>query len=157
MLRDLDEKVSAVCMEAFAPSTMKTKAAQWRVYEQFCELYDLQPLPIEVENVCRFLVYKSDTVCYTTFNNYVSALNILSKTDKGSCDLRDDFAVSLTLQGLRRILGDSSLPKSSVVSRPHQDKTSHEFSFIYSARHMGGRSPGIPNPIKEMSFLYGIG
>lgn len=104
-------------MEAFASSTQKTRASQWRNYELFCASYNLEPLPVFPENVCRFLVLKSRTVCYTTLTNYVSAINLLVKMDGEKLDLRDDFKVSLTLRGLRRILGDSTNPKDPLLSR----------------------------------------
>lgn len=116
-LRKLDLKVKAVRMEAFAPNTRRTRASQWRVYESFCEEYGLSCFPINSENTCRFLVWKSSTVSYVTLNNYVSALNVVLKINGSKDDLREDYAVHLTLRGLRRLLGDAATPMDALLPR----------------------------------------
>lgn len=109
-LRELDKRVGAVKLEAFAPSTQRTRGSQWNVYERFCDRFSLQVIPMSAENVCRFLVWKCGDVSYVTLNNYVSSLNVLNKLNEGTINLRDDYTVQLTLRGLRRILGDRSSP-----------------------------------------------
>lgn len=98
--------------EAFAPSTRKTRQSQWNRYYDFCNKFGLPRFPILAENVCRFLVFVSNKVCYTTLNNYVSSLNLLLRMQQGKrIDLRDDFGVILTLRGLKRILGAETKSK----------------------------------------------
>lgn len=53
-------------------------------------------------------------LCHTSINNYVSGINLLSKLNGGK-DLREDFGVGLTLQGLRRILGSETKPKDPIM------------------------------------------
>ena len=67
--------------------------------------------------MCRFLVYIGDNLCYSTLNNYVSALNALGKYFTSSFDLRQDYGVVLLLKGFRRIKGDISHPKDPLT--PH--------------------------------------
>lgn len=97
-------------LEAFAPSTRKTRASQWKSYETFCAEFHLNVFPLTSENISRFLVWKSSTVSYVTLNNYVSALNVIGKINDQRVDLREDYVIHLTLRGLRRILGDFSQP-----------------------------------------------
>ena len=97
-------------MKAFAPSTRRTRQSQWNQYFKFCERVDLEPYPVTPKNVCRFLVQVSDSVSYVTLNNYVSALNTLSKLHKDYLDLRQDYGLTLVLRGLKRIKGDCSEP-----------------------------------------------
>lgn len=89
-MEELDSQVKSTQMEAFASSTPRTRASQWRSYESFCTKYELQSLPVSSENVCRFLVFKSQSVCYSTLTNYVSALNLLVKLDGEKLDLTND-------------------------------------------------------------------
>lgn len=116
-LKELDERVNTVRLEAFAPSTRKTRESQWKVFENFCIEYDLRMFPITTENVCRFLVWKSSTVKFVTLNNYVSALNVLCKINLLQTNLREDYSVELTMRGLRRILGDKSTPMDPLFPR----------------------------------------
>lgn len=116
-LKRLDQNVQAVKLEAFAPNTRRTRASQWRVYEKFCAEFNLSYYPITSENTSRFLVWKSSSVAYVTLNNYVSALNVFRKINGEKTDLREDFAVNLSLRGLRRILGDVSLPVDPIASK----------------------------------------
>lgn len=109
-LRELDRRVEAVKIEAFAPSTRRTRNSQWRQYEQFCVKFHLQLMPMSSENICRYLVWRSGSVSYVTLNNDLSALNVLRKLNGYTTNLREDYAVQLTLKGLRRILGDVSTP-----------------------------------------------
>lgn len=53
-LQLLDDKVKAVKLEAFAPSTRRTRNSQWKIYEQFCEKIHLPMIPMLSENTCRF-------------------------------------------------------------------------------------------------------
>lgn len=114
-LNRLDEKVRAVRLEAFAPSTRRTRNLQWRINEQFCLSFKLPVFPMLAENVCRFLVWKSKEAGYVTLNNYVSALNVLNKLNGQRVDIREDYSILLTLRGLRRILGDVSNPMDPLL------------------------------------------
>ena len=77
--------------------------------------FDFEPFPVTPKNVCRFLVHSLDRVCYTTLNNYVSALNALSKLHTDYVDLHSDYGVILVLRGLKRIKGDASEPMDPLL------------------------------------------
>ena len=112
---DIDKKVDFVKLQAFAPSTRRTRQSQLKKYYGFCELIQLEPFPVKPSNVCRFLVHISETVCYTTLNNYVSALNALSRLRADFVDLRLDYNITLVLRGLRRIKGDATEPMDPLL------------------------------------------
>ena len=126
-----------VKLQAFAPSTRRTRQAQWNQYYKFCEYVSIEPFPIIPKNVCRFLVYVSDKVCYTRINNYVSALNALSRLRSDFSDLRQDYGITLVLKGLRRIKGDACEPMDPLLPEDlHKmeafvDKTSLEQQVIW--------------------------
>lgn len=107
--------MQSVRLEAFAPNTRCTRASQWKMYENFCKEFALTCYLITVKNTCRFVVWKSTSVSYVTLNNYVSALNVFRKINGEKTDLCDDYAIHLTLRGLRRILGDVSMPVDALL------------------------------------------
>ena len=107
----LDTKAERIKLHAFAPNTLKTRRSQWNRYYAFCRQWDIPPLPVTSQNVCRFLVSVGDTLSYTTLNNYVSALNSLGKFYEGDFDLRKDYGITLLLRGFKRLKGDATSPK----------------------------------------------
>ena len=115
LLGNLDHRMEAIKLQAFAPNTLKTRRSQWNRYHKFCDQFLLPALPVTPQTVCRFLVYVGDGLSYTSLNNYVSALNILGRFDNSGFDLRTDFSVSLLLRGFKRIKGDVSSPKDPLL------------------------------------------
>ena len=111
----LDDKADRVKLQAFAPTTLKTRRSQWNRYELFCKTFDLQSLPVTPQNVCRFLVYIGDDLTYATLNNYVSALNALGRFHAGDFDLRKDYGVTMLLRGFRRLKGDLNRQKDPLL------------------------------------------
>ena len=114
-VEQLDSKTEYVKLQAFAASTQRTRQSQWKKYYSFCETTALDPFPVIPKNVCRFLVYVSESVCYTTLNNYVSALNALSRLRSDFVDLRQDYNITLVLGGLKRIKGDAREPMDPLL------------------------------------------
>lgn len=100
--------------EAFSSNTNRTRKSQWAKYRQFTEKWGLDYLPITPLNACRFMYECASHLCYTSINNYLSGLNVLSKLH-GGADLRMDFGVSLMLKGLQRILGSEVKPKDPLL------------------------------------------
>lgn len=100
--------------EAFSSNTNKTRKSQWAKYRRFTEKWGLQYLPITPLNACRFMYECAGELCYTSINNYLSGLNVLSKLNGGE-DLRQDFGVSLMLKGLQRILGSEVKPMEPLL------------------------------------------
>ena len=98
-----------------ASSTNKTRQAQWRKYFEFCDDFNLIALPAEAHQICRFLVYLGSSLKYSSINNYLSGVIMLHKMYGYIHDFRSDFRVLFTLQGLRRVLGDVSCPKSPLL------------------------------------------
>ena len=67
----------------------------------------LPVVPTTVNNMCRFAVYLSDTLCYVSIDNYVSGVISLNKYFAYDVShIRLDFVFSTTMKGLRRLLGD---------------------------------------------------
>ena len=116
---ELDEKVDLVRDEAFALATRKTRASQWNRFYGFCDTHGLRRFPVYPCNVhvCRFLVFMSPNVCYSTLNNYVSALNVLLKLNDRHLELRQDFGVELT-EGVEKAFGSRDCTDRRAPSYP---------------------------------------
>lgn len=104
-LESNDEEMLQIISQAWAPSTLKTRNSQWRVYIEFCMSEGLSPLPAEVTTVCRFLVNQSRRVKYNTINNYVSAINVLHKFYSYDVNFREFYLTRFVLAGLKSELG----------------------------------------------------
>ena len=65
--------------------------------------------------MCIFLADIGDDLSYSTLNNYVSALNVLSKMYEDSFDLRQDYGISLLLKGFKRLKGEATSPKDPLL------------------------------------------
>ena len=100
---------------AMAISTHKTRRVQCRSYFEFCETFNLTSLPADAHQICRYLVYLARTLKYSSINNYLSGVIMLHKLFGYPHDFRSDFRVLFTLQGLKRVLGDTSLQKSPLM------------------------------------------
>lgn len=108
-LEDLKGKCAQVQSLCWVAYTWKCCQSQWKRYTDFCTLYDLQPLPASVDNVCLYITFLSSQVKYKTICNYVSALWALHNYFGFPPSAKGSFLVKCTLQGARRLLGDATL------------------------------------------------
>lgn len=92
--------------KCWADSTLRTRKSQWKKYFQFCETVGLPPLPATLDMVLMYIAYMAESLAYSSITNYLSALWVLHKylgyvhVDKSS------FQIRMTLQGVKRVLGD---------------------------------------------------
>lgn len=101
--------------EAFSVNTNRARKSQWKKYRLFTEKWGLNYLPITGLNLCRFMYEcASEGLCFTSINNYVSGINLLSKLNDGE-DFRQDFGVNLMIKGLRRMLNSTVKPKDPLL------------------------------------------
>ena len=100
---------------ALASSTRATQRAQWNKYLLFCDNFGQIAMPADAHQMCRFIVYLAQSMKYTSINNYLSGIILLHKMYGYEHDLRSDFRVKFTLQGLKRVLGDKSCRKSPLL------------------------------------------
>ena len=63
-------------------------------------------LPAASQQICRYIVYLSDTLKYVSIVNYVSAVSLLHKLYGYDRSFMDSYMIKFTLAGLRRTLGD---------------------------------------------------
>ena len=98
-----------------AVSSHRTRWAQWNSYFEFCILHGLSPLPANSHQICRYIVYLARTMTYSSINNYLSGIILLHKMYGYDSSFRSDFIVIFTLQGLKRVLGATSVQKSPLL------------------------------------------
>ena len=93
-------------MHGLAENSWKTRSTQWKSYLNFCEATGSSPLPANTTQICRYIVFLSDTLKYVSVINYISAVSLLHKLYGYDRSFMDDYKVKFTLAGLRRVLGD---------------------------------------------------
>lgn len=108
-LAELKGKCAQMQSLCWAVSTWKCRQSQWKRYFDFCSMYELQPLPSSVDNVCLYVTYLSSQVKYKTICNYISALWALHNWFGFPPVAKDSFLVKCTMQGAHRLLGDATL------------------------------------------------
>lgn len=70
----LDDAVAFALSNAYASSTLATRKSQATKYLQFCRLLQSSPLPISVNNICRYCVFLGRTLKYSSILNYLDGL-----------------------------------------------------------------------------------
>ena len=100
-----------------AKSTLQTRNSQWTKYLTFMCEHGLQSLPASSTDICRFIAYIARSSKYSTVNNYLSAVIVLHRMYGYEVKFREDYAVKLVLQGIRRVLGDLHSPLPSLQPR----------------------------------------
>lgn len=102
-------------MKHFRPTQIELVNLSGKKYRKFTEKWGLDYLPITGLNPCRFMYECAcEGLCFTTINNYVSGINLLSKLNDGE-DFREDFGVNLMVKGLRRMLNSTVKPKDPLL------------------------------------------
>ena len=89
-----------------ADLTFKTKQSQWKSYLGFCNDYGLCPLPAEMDAILLYIAHLADRLKYVSIINYLSAVWSLHKLHGLRHVDRGSFEITMTLKGVRRVLGD---------------------------------------------------
>ena len=111
-LEDLDRGVSRAQSSAFAEGTLKNLTTQWVRYLTFCTIYQINPFPASIEDLCRFAQYLSLILkSHQSILNYISGVKTLHKLLKFETAQFTDLLVVLTLRGLHRL--NTHVPKQS--------------------------------------------
>ena len=106
-LRKEWSQVRALC---WSDATIKARKSQWRRYLQFCDLYDVKTLPVDVEGICLYITHLTRTVSYVTIVNYVTGVWKLHDYLGYTRPDPTSFIISSTLRGAKRLLGAASNP-----------------------------------------------
>ena len=99
---------------AMAPSTRRSRASQINCYLQFCHSYGLHRFPCPASQAGFYATFLSEFMSPASINNYLSAVWSHQRS-LGYPSYPDDYALKLTLRGIRR-LGKSSRPSRHPLS-----------------------------------------
>ena len=102
--------------QAFADGTYINRRSHWQAYLLFCRFYNVCPLPITEETVCNYAVFLACSLtAYRSIRNYLSSLCHFQSSNGFEVNWESSYNLSLTLRGLKCILGDRSNQKSSIT------------------------------------------
>ena len=73
-------------------------------------MYDIKPLPVDVEGVCLYITYLTGEVGYMTITQYVSGVWSLHKYLGYDHLEPTTFLILSTLRGAKRLLGAATNP-----------------------------------------------
>ena len=85
---------------------MSTRKSQWKFYLNFCQIYDLVPLPATMDTILLYLAYMADRLKYVSIINYLSAVWVLHRINGVLHVDPSSFEIHMTLKGIRRTIGD---------------------------------------------------
>ena len=91
-----------------AKSSWSTRKSQWKHYFRFCSLYELEPLPADLDTILLYLAFMASNFKYVSIINYLSAVWVLHKVNCFQHISPNCFEIRMTLRGIRRVLGDSA-------------------------------------------------
>ena len=103
----LDDAVALAISNAYASSTLATRKSQALRYLRFCRLLQTSPFPISVRTLCRYCVYLSRTLKYSSIANYLHGLRWLHVMFDYPPPPISHCRVQLTVRGLKRLLSAS--------------------------------------------------
>lgn len=100
-----------------AEASWRTRRSQWKHYMTFCTELNVTPLPATPELVCLYIAYMVRSFKFVSIINYVSALRVLHKCYLMAPVSPDNFLVSSTLLGAKRLLGDEQFSSDPLLPR----------------------------------------
>ena len=91
-----------------ADSTKATRSSQWKCYLNFCDQFDMVPLPATLETILMYLAYLAESKAYNSIVNYLSAVWTLHKLNNFPHIDPSTFEIVITLRGIKRVLGNTT-------------------------------------------------
>ena len=118
---------------AYAPGTLRNLKTHWKLYLSFCSLFRLLPVPVSPETISSYAVFFArSTSLYQTMRNKLNGVRSLHLFRKTLCTAWDSLEVTLTKNGLKRLIGLATHQKSPITP------------FLLPPVHLGGCSPLVP-------------
>ena len=99
--------------EAYTPGSPQNLRSHVRLYLIFCATTACHYLPVSISHICNYLVFLSCTVSYATIKNHPSSLHLFYQLHNIQTDFPKDFWISLTLCGIKRIIGNTQIQQAS--------------------------------------------
>ena len=115
----LQHNTNQLQAKAYAPGSLQNLHSHVCSYLIFCAATACHYLPVSISHICNYLVFLSRTVSYATIQNHLSSLHLFYQLHSIPTDFPKDFWISLTLRGIKRIIGNtqpSTFPLPQVFS-----------------------------------------
>jgi len=95
----LKKSYAVLAKQAFRPGTDSNHERQARLYLQFCQFHDLQPLDPPVSTMCYYITYLSQRFrSSNSVRNYVSGVKFLHNSSGAKCQALESFPIMCLLR-----------------------------------------------------------
>lgn len=112
LLHELDMEIAQAKRSAYASGTGQNFLTQWRAFLLFCCFCSLNPLPISVNDLCRYIMFLAQNMqVYQTVKNYLNGVRVLHLCHDLPFSLLQHFEVRLVLQSVKRRLRQAPFAK----------------------------------------------
>ena len=81
----------------------------------FCTDFGLEPIPISDTNLCRYAAYLAGQLAYSSIGKYLNIIRILHLEYGMDNPLKDNWALSTMLKGIKRIKGAAVVRKLPIT------------------------------------------
>lgn len=116
--RELDKQVAFFQGQALSVNTRKTYSTQLKSYLAFCRHLGESPLPASPLLLCRYAAYLTKRLKYSSLKQYFAVVALMHKHWGLENPCTASFMFRQTLQGIKRVLGDSPCRKEPITI-PH--------------------------------------
>ena len=89
----------------WSQNSKKAYKSRWKRYYDFCEQYEIIPIPASITTVCLFITHLTKSVSYVTIRNYISSLWLLHDQLGETHVDPAGFLIKSTMNGAKRVLG----------------------------------------------------
>ena len=117
-LEELILKAKAFVVFAKAPATLKAYRSDWRDFEAWCRVRQLQALPASTQTVALYITDRASTLASGTITRRLTSITkahqSASFTDSPASTR--NFIVGETLKGIRRTIGTAQKGKSPLLA-----------------------------------------
>lgn len=107
-LQELDELVLQYRQNSYAQSTKKSYSSHLKAYNQFCNKYNISPLPLSSTNVSRYAAYLAGIkqLKPSSVPKYLNIIRILHKEAGFPNPLEENWFLQHVIRGIKRTHGD---------------------------------------------------
>ena len=101
--------------QVFAETTRKTYATHLKTYLKFCEMAELQPVPISSKNLACYAAHLASKLSYNSMRQYLNIVRILHEDANLPNPFQDNWLFTSLFKGIRRALGSACKPKLPIT------------------------------------------
>ena len=114
-IHELQHATKQLQAKAYTPGSLKNLRSHVRSYLIFCAATACPYLPVSISHICNYFVFLSHTVSYATIKNHLSSLHLFYQLHNIQTDFPKDFWISLTLCGIKHIIGNTQSSKLPIT------------------------------------------